>query len=288
MLISHDRDLLDGCARRSRAHPRTEARPLHRELLARSRHSAPRSSPRSRPCSISSSARSRTSNVTSSASARRRPRRARRRAASKRSIAWSASPPRTSMRRSIFVSANRCARPIRCSRWTVCRAVTRIAACCDGVKLTLRPGARIGLLGPNGAGKSTLIKLLAGELPPLAGNAAGRQGARHRLLRPAPARATAAGRVAAAAHAAHRARGARAGPARLSRRLRFPGRHGRMRRSSRSPAARNRASRSHCSCDGGPNLLLLDEPTNHLDLEMRARTHESAGGIRGEPRACIP
>jgi ATP-binding cassette subfamily F protein 3 len=35
--------------------------------------------------------------------------------------------------------------------------------------MSLRPGARLGLLGPNGAGKSTLVKTLAGELPPLAG-----------------------------------------------------------------------------------------------------------------------
>ncbi|HEY9445961.1 MAG TPA: ATP-binding cassette domain-containing protein, partial [Burkholderiales bacterium] len=37
------------------------------------------------------------------------------------------------------------------------------------VDLSLRPGTRLGLLGPNGAGKSTLVKLLAGELVPLAG-----------------------------------------------------------------------------------------------------------------------
>ncbi len=38
-----------------------------------------------------------------------------------------------------------------------------------GANLTLSPGDRIGLLGVNGAGKSTLVKLLAGELAPLAG-----------------------------------------------------------------------------------------------------------------------
>jgi ATP-binding cassette, subfamily F, member 3 len=37
------------------------------------------------------------------------------------------------------------------------------------IKLTIRPGERIALLGRNGAGKSTLVKLLAGELKPLAG-----------------------------------------------------------------------------------------------------------------------
>src|SRR5262249_40427188 len=39
----------------------------------------------------------------------------------------------------------------------------------EEIRLALRPGTRLGLLGPNGAGKSTLIKLLAGELEPLAG-----------------------------------------------------------------------------------------------------------------------
>ena len=38
-----------------------------------------------------------------------------------------------------------------------------------GVRLTLRPGARIGLLGRNGAGKSTLLRSIAGELPLVAG-----------------------------------------------------------------------------------------------------------------------
>jgi ATP-binding cassette, subfamily F, member 3 len=38
-----------------------------------------------------------------------------------------------------------------------------------GINLSIGPLDRIALLGPNGAGKSTLTKLLAGELPPLAG-----------------------------------------------------------------------------------------------------------------------
>src|SRR5690625_4521317 len=39
----------------------------------------------------------------------------------------------------------------------------------QGLTLSLRAGDRIALLGPNGAGKSTFVKLLAGDLEPLAG-----------------------------------------------------------------------------------------------------------------------
>ena len=40
----------------------------------------------------------------------------------------------------------------------------------SNVKISLRPGDRIGLLGVNGAGKSTFVKSLKGELPLLKGN----------------------------------------------------------------------------------------------------------------------
>jgi ATP-binding cassette subfamily F protein 3 len=40
----------------------------------------------------------------------------------------------------------------------------------SNVKISLRPGDRIGLLGVNGAGKSTFVKSLKGELPLLEGN----------------------------------------------------------------------------------------------------------------------
>jgi ABC-type branched-subunit amino acid transport system ATPase component len=39
----------------------------------------------------------------------------------------------------------------------------------DGVDLTVAPGTITGLIGPNGAGKSTLFNLIAGSLPPTAG-----------------------------------------------------------------------------------------------------------------------
>jgi ATP-binding cassette subfamily F protein 3 len=136
------------------------------------------------------------------------------------------------------------------------------------VKLTIDAGARIGLLGRNGAGKTTLIKLLAGELPPLAGTRHEGKGlrvgyfAQHTLevLRPDES------------------------PLQHLRRI--------------DPQTREQALRDFLGSfdfsgdmavasvedfSGGerarlalalvvwqrPNLLLLDEPTNHLDLEMR-------------------
>jgi ATP-binding cassette subfamily F protein 3 len=138
----------------------------------------------------------------------------------------------------------------------------------SGVGLTIPAGARIGLLGRNGAGKTTLIKLAAGQLPPLGGERREGKGlrigyfAQHTLevLRPEET------------------------PLQHLQRL--------------DPRAREQSLRDFlggfdfsgdmavapvAGFSGGerarlalalvvwqrPNLLLLDEPTNHLDLEMR-------------------
>ena len=136
------------------------------------------------------------------------------------------------------------------------------------VNLVIGSGARLGLLGPNGAGKSTLIKLLAGELPPLAGRIETGQGlaigyfAQHQLeqLRPD---------WSAVRHVQQLDE--RASEQALRN---FLGGFG---------FAGDRALDPVAPFSGGekarlalalliwqrPNLLLLDEPTNHLDLDMR-------------------
>jgi ATP-binding cassette subfamily F protein 3 len=136
------------------------------------------------------------------------------------------------------------------------------------LSLSLRPGSRVGLLGRNGAGKSTLVKLLAGEITPLAGQ---RQEGRNLVI---------------GYFAQHQLEQLRADESPLQHLVRL------------EPATREqelrdylggfdfRGAQAAAPCgrfSGGekarlalallirrrPNLLLLDEPTNHLDLEMR-------------------
>ena len=137
-----------------------------------------------------------------------------------------------------------------------------------GIRLGIAAGARIGLLGRNGAGKSTLIKLLAGELAPLAGTRHEGKGlavgyfAQHQIevLRPdeSPLRHL-----------------VRLDPRAREQDLRdFLGGfdfRGDMALDPVAPFSGGEKARLALALLvwRRPNLLLLDEPTNHLDLEMR-------------------
>jgi len=138
----------------------------------------------------------------------------------------------------------------------------------DNLTFTLRPDSRIGLLGRNGAGKSTLMKLLAGELQPLAGV---REEGRNLKL---------------GYFAQHQLEQLRPAESPLWHMIKLEPR-------TREQDLRNylggfdfRGNMVDAPCgrfSGGektrlalalmirtaPNLLLMDEPTNHLDLEMR-------------------
>ncbi|MDP1536547.1 MAG: ATP-binding cassette domain-containing protein [Burkholderiales bacterium] len=150
------------------------------------------------------------------------------------------------------------------------------------VELTLAPGARIGLLGPNGAGKSTLVKLLAGELQPATGQRSAGRGlvigyfAQHQLEQLRPDESPLQHLL-------------RQEPQTREQELRdylggFDFR-GAMADSPVAPFSGGEKSRLALALlvRRKPNLLLLDEPTNHLDLEMRqaltAALAEYAGSL---------
>lgn len=136
------------------------------------------------------------------------------------------------------------------------------------MQLSIRPGERIGLLGKNGAGKTTLIKLLASELPMLAGKRVEGKDlnigyfAQHQLeqLRPDES------------------------PLQHMQRLDKETREQDFLNYLGGFDFKGDMARNPCGHFSGgeksrlalalliwsrPNLLLLDEPTNHLDLEMR-------------------
>ena len=136
------------------------------------------------------------------------------------------------------------------------------------VTLTLRPGSRIGLLGRNGAGKSTLMKLLAGQLPALAGRREEGRNlrlgyfAQHQLEQLRPAESPLWHMV-------------KLEPATREQELRnylggfdFRGPMAEAPCGRFSGGEKTRLALA-LMIRGAPNLLLLDEPTNHLDLEMR-------------------
>jgi len=146
------------------------------------------------------------------------------------------------------------------------------------ISLTLRPGERVGLLGRNGAGKSTLIKLIVGELDPLAIETS-------KTDQPG-GKITAGKDLNIGYFAQHQLEQLRPDESPLQHMLRL------------DPQTREQDHRNYlggfdfrgdmvnapCGAFSGgeksrlalalliwtrPNLLLLDEPTNHLDLEMR-------------------
>jgi ATP-binding cassette, subfamily F, member 3 len=142
----------------------------------------------------------------------------------------------------------------------------------ESLNMTIVPGGRIALLGRNGAGKSTLMKLLAGELAPLAGTRTEARDlrigyfAQHQLEQLSVTESPIAhlrrlGGEAAARATEQELRGFLGGFGFSGDRVFEPV----------GPFSGGEKARLVLAlvCYLRPNLLLLDEPTNHLDLEMR-------------------
>ena len=150
----------------------------------------------------------------------------------------------------------------------------------QGIDLDIDAGDRIALLGPNGAGKSTLVRLLAGELAPLAGRREA-----HRDLRIGYFAQHQAERLDLSASAL--AQLLRARPDWTEQQARdylggfgFGGERAEQPCGTFSGGEKARLVLALINLQR-PNLLLLDEPTNHLDLDMRHALEVALQGFEG-------
>jgi ATP-binding cassette subfamily F protein 3 len=142
----------------------------------------------------------------------------------------------------------------------------------ENVNLTLAPGDRVALLGRNGAGKSTCMKMLAGELPPLAGTRTEARDlkigyfAQHQLEQLSPQDSALMNLKRFGGQ-----RAARATEQELRDYLASFGFRGDRVFEPVGPFSGGEKARLVLALVAylRPNLMLLDEPTNHLDLEMR-------------------
>ncbi len=148
------------------------------------------------------------------------------------------------------------------------------------IQFALQTGERIGLLGVNGAGKSTFIKTVASELAPLSGKFTTGKGlkigyfAQHQveMLRNEESPLWHLMKIA---------------PDTREQDLRnFLGSfnfHGDMATSPVAPFSGGEKARLALALIvwQRPNLLLLDEPTNHLDLDMREALTEALAQYEG-------
>ena len=150
----------------------------------------------------------------------------------------------------------------------------------EDVSLTLSSADRVAVIGANGAGKTTLVRLLAGEIAPLAGRRAeGREivigyFAQHQVEMLDPAD-TPLGML------ARLYRGEREQSLRdFLGRFGFSGDRAAMPIGPLSGGEKSRLALA-VLVKRKPNLLLLDEPTNHLDLEMRRSLSLALQGFSG-------
>ena len=142
----------------------------------------------------------------------------------------------------------------------------------ENVSLSVNPGDRIGILGRNGAGKSTLMRVLAGQLAPLAGAFTAAPDVMTGFfaqieLEHLDSESTALAELV-------RRGGPEVAQWLEQQRRDHLGRFGFRGERVFEPTGRfSGGERARLALAilvaRRPNLLLLDEPTNHLDLEMR-------------------
>ena len=142
----------------------------------------------------------------------------------------------------------------------------------ENVSLAVNPGDRIGILGRNGAGKSTLMRVLAGQLAPVAGTFTSAPDVMTGFFAQIELEHLDSDSTALAELG--RRGGTEVAPWTEQQRRDHLGRFGFRGDRVFEPTGRfSGGERARLALAilvaRKPNLLLLDEPTNHLDLEMR-------------------
>ncbi|HSF82058.1 MAG TPA: ABC-F family ATP-binding cassette domain-containing protein [Anaerolineales bacterium] len=153
-----------------------------------------------------------------------------------------------------------------------------------GVNCQVWHGARVALIGPNGSGKTTMLRVISGQLAPLAGSA--RLGANVRLgymtqeqeeLDPGQDAFTAVRKLAPFSETEARA---------FLHQYLFSGDEVFLPIAKLSYGERARLSLA-CLVARGCNFLLLDEPINHLDIPSRARFEQALAIYQGTVLAVV-
>ena len=146
--------------------------------------------------------------------------------------------------------------------------------------LTILPDDRIALLGQNGRGKSTFCKLIGGRLDPMSGKLTRAPNldvayfAQHQLdeLRLSATPFIQVGeRMPGQPEARVRSKCAQFG---------FPGQKADTKIENLSGGEKARLLMGLAAFDG-PNMLILDEPTNHLDIDSRTALMEAINDFEG-------
>ncbi len=152
------------------------------------------------------------------------------------------------------------------------------------VTWNLGPGDRVGIVGVNGSGKTSLLRLLAGELPPSAGEV--RRGLTVRLAHLAQEVTELDGalRVLEAVEEVGRfidlGRGRTLSASSLAESFGFSGERQWTRVADLSGGERRRLQLMRLLMTS-PNVLLLDEPTNDLDLDTLTALEDLLDGWAG-------
>jgi ATP-binding cassette subfamily F protein 3 len=150
----------------------------------------------------------------------------------------------------------------------------------ERLNLRIDPDERIALLGRNGNGKTTLARLLAAQLPPMAGtmNAAGKMNVGYFTQYQVEELDT---RDTPLEHMTRQMKGSTPAAVRAQLgRFGFSGDRATQKVGSLSGGERARLALALITRDA-PHLLILDEPTNHLDVDSREALVQALNSYTG-------